>query len=51
MKNKENHQNKEDFPRPHLAAAPQTDDVADTGISRGGFLGFGCQRPIFSGAR
>ena len=39
MKNKENHQNKEDFPRPHLAAAPQTDDVADTGISRRGFLG------------
>ena len=40
MKKKENHQSQEDLPRPHIASAPLTDDAADTGISRRGFLGF-----------
>ncbi len=40
MKNKENHQSQEDLPRPHRASALRTDDAADTGISRRGFLGF-----------
>jgi uncharacterized protein len=40
MKNKENHHSQEDMPRPHLTSAPRTDDAADTGISRRGFLGF-----------
>jgi predicted aldo/keto reductase-like oxidoreductase len=40
MEKKENHQSQEDLPRPHIASAPLTDDAADTGISRRGFLGF-----------
>jgi predicted aldo/keto reductase-like oxidoreductase len=40
MKNEENHRSQEDLPRPHLGSAPRTDDAADTGISRRGFLGF-----------
>jgi aryl-alcohol dehydrogenase-like predicted oxidoreductase len=40
MEKKENHQSQEDLPRPHIASAPLTDDTADTGISRRGFLGF-----------
>jgi predicted aldo/keto reductase-like oxidoreductase len=40
MEKKENHQSQEDLPRPHIASPPLTDDTADTGISRRGFLGF-----------
>ena len=40
MDNKKNQQNHEDSPGPDLVSVPTSDDTADTGISRRGFLGF-----------
>src|SRR6267143_41422 len=40
MDHKKNQQGQEDSPHPYLAPVPRTNDAADAGISRRGFLGF-----------
>src|SRR5258708_29190288 len=40
MDQKKNQQGQEDSPHPYLAPVPRTNDAADAGISRRGFLGF-----------
>jgi predicted aldo/keto reductase-like oxidoreductase len=40
MNNKKNQHSRENSLRPHLASASRTEEVADAGISRRGFLGF-----------
>ncbi len=40
MDHKKNQQGQEDSPHPYLAPVPRTNEAADAGISRRGFLGF-----------
>src|SRR6266704_3842730 len=50
MDHKKNQQGKEDSPHPYLAPVPRTNDAADAGISRRGFLGFAAESLLLAHA-